>query len=71
MMKVALLVLLLAGTCTGKAHGQIIEQQSSDPQLAVGLGVVDKRPLRVLVNVDPAPHVYDSVKDDLKRRPSN
>jgi hypothetical protein len=41
MRKVALLVLLLAGTFTGQAHGQIIEQQPSDAQLAVGLGVVD------------------------------
>ena len=41
MRKVALLVLLLAGTFTGQAHGQIIEQQSSDAQLAMGLGVVD------------------------------
>ena len=39
MRKVALLVLL--GTFTGQAHGQIIEQQSSDAQLAMGLGVVD------------------------------
>jgi hypothetical protein len=33
--------LLLAGAFAGQAHGQIIEQQSSDAQLAMGLGVVD------------------------------
>jgi hypothetical protein len=41
MKKVALLVLLLAGAFVGQAYGQIIEQQSSDAQLAMGLGVVD------------------------------
>ena len=41
MRKVALLVLLLATAFAGQAYGQIIEQQSSDPQLAMGLGVVD------------------------------
>jgi hypothetical protein len=41
MKKVALLVLLLAGAFVGQAYGQIIEQQSSDAQLAIGLGVVD------------------------------
>jgi hypothetical protein len=41
MRKVALLVLLLAEAFAGQAHGQIIEQQSRDPQLAIGLGVVD------------------------------
>jgi hypothetical protein len=39
MRKVVLPVLLLAGAF--QAHGQIIEQQSSDPQLAMGLGVAD------------------------------
>jgi hypothetical protein len=31
----------LATAFAGQAHGQIIEQQSSDPQQAMGLGVVD------------------------------
>ena len=41
MRKVVLPVLLLATAFAGQAHGQIIEQQSSDPQQAMGLGVVD------------------------------
>jgi hypothetical protein len=41
MRRVVLPVLLLATAFAGQAYGQIIEQQSSDPQLAMGLGVVD------------------------------
>jgi hypothetical protein len=41
MTKAIFAALLLAGAFAGQAHGQIIEQQSSDPQLAMGLGVVD------------------------------
>ena len=41
MTKAIFAALLLAGAFAGQAHGQTIEQQSSDPQLAMGLGVVD------------------------------
>ena len=41
MTKAIFAALLFAGAFAGQAHGQTIEQQSSDPQLAMGLGVVD------------------------------